>query len=689
MAKRTSERLIVDRYALARILGRGGMGVVWHARDVLLDRDVAIKEVQLPPSLNSDEQQAMRARVLREARAAARLNHPNVVTLYDVVLEEGQTFIVMELVEAPTLAAVVHDRGPLPPDEVAAIGLQVLDALRAAHRVGIVHRDVKPGNVMVPPGEGRAKLADFGIASLAGDPRLTSTGLVLGSPAYMAPEQANGSLAGPAVDLWALGATMYFAVEGEPPFERGAAVPTLTAVVNDPPRQPRRAGRLEPVLRALLAKAPEERPSAGQLRPQLERIAGGGARRVTPTVVLPSLPEDGHPTKPLPAGPPPAPSAADAPTTPAEAPTTPEAADAPTTPEAAEAPTTPAEAAEAEGQAAEAAAPPEAETRAEPEAAAREQAEPPTDVAAEEDRAGAEAAEPEGETAADAEEPATEVAAEADQAVTEAPEPRAELPAPTVDTRPPAGSEPRPAPVPPRHEPAAAEPAYQEPAWPPATQRPPLPTPGPVAPPRSRAPLLLTLFALALVGVALAGILVATIRSHADRGQGSSGASGGSPTTGAPGTTGNTPSPPAGFRQYSNPQRGYAVAYPSGWSFDEKRSKFNTTVFSDGGSGRTFAIYSSKPPTPDLLGASRRWEQTVSRRNGFHLIRQNQATYHGRPAVITEYTYDGRGGRLHERHVNVDFGTWGYAVVATTTDGDWAAADRDVFRVVEQTLHTP
>src|SRR6266511_1696211 len=197
MAKRSTERLIADRYTLQRTLGRGGMGVVWRAKDNLLDRDVAVKEVQLPPSLNDEEREAIRARVMREARAAARLNHPNVVTLYDVVREEERTFIVMELVEAPTLAEVVRDRGPLPAAEVAAIGLQLLDALRAAHQVGIVHRDVKPGNVMVPPGEGGAKLADFGIASLAGDPQLTSTGLVLGSPAYMAPEQANGQLSGP------------------------------------------------------------------------------------------------------------------------------------------------------------------------------------------------------------------------------------------------------------------------------------------------------------------------------------------------------------------------------------------------------------------------------------------------------------------------------------------------------------
>jgi len=289
MAKPTVGRLIANRYALRSPLGRGGMGVVWRAEDTLLAREVAIKEVQLPPALNEADGASMRARVMREARAAARLNHPGAVTLFDVVQEEGNTFIVMELVEAPTLAQVIHDRGPLPPDQVAAIGLEILDALRAAHRVGIVHRDVKPGNVMVAPGEAGAKLADFGIASLAGDPQLTSTGLVLGSPAYMAPEQASGKASGPPSDLWALGATMYYAVEGEAPFDREGSIPTLTAVVNDPPRPPRRAGPLAPVIAALLSKSPADRPSASHLQRELERVvaAGAGGTAGHPAVAVP------------------------------------------------------------------------------------------------------------------------------------------------------------------------------------------------------------------------------------------------------------------------------------------------------------------------------------------------------------------------------------------------------------------
>jgi hypothetical protein len=658
MAKRSTERLIADRYTLQRTLGRGGMGVVWRARDNLLDRDVAVKEVQLPPSLNDEEREAIRARVMREARAAARLNHPNVVTLYDVVREEERTFIVMELVEAPTLAEVVRDRGPLPAAEVAAIGLQLLDALRAAHQVGIVHRDVKPGNVMVPPGEGGAKLADFGIASLAGDPQLTSTGLVLGSPAYMAPEQANGQLSGPPVDLWALGATMYFAVEGEPPFERGGAVPTLTAVVNEPPRPMRRAGPLEAAVLGLLAKTPVERPSAGQLRPQLERIAG----RVTPTLVLPPQPaEDRHPTTPLPAAPAPVPPRPETPTVrqPADA----EQAPAP-------------------------ASQPEAEVPTVRQPADVEQA----------------AAEPEGDRAAAAQ-PASEAAQPAAEAtaaeVLAEPEPAAATQA-EAEQQPPAEPEPpapalldEPAVVEPAREAPEWPPAHREPDWPPATGRPPLPTPAPVVRrPRSRGPLLLTLFVLALVAVALIGVLAATLRGQGDRGRPSSGApsaSGETTTSQAPGTTAGGAQPggavPAGFEQFSSPDRGYAVAYPSGWKVEAKRSKFNTTVFSDPKSPRTFAIYSSKPPNRDLTGASDRWERTVSGRKGFQLIRQDKGIYHGKPAVITEYTYQDKGERVHERHVNVDFGTWGYAVVASTSDGDWAAADRDVWRVVEMSLH--
>ena len=286
MSAPAADRLVADRYALRAPLGRGGMGVVWRAQDAVLGREVAVKEVVFPATMAEEERRPAQARVMREARAAARLNHPSAVTLYDVVQDGGGTFIVMELVNAPTLADLVRAGGPLPVERVAGIGAQIASALEAAHAAGIVHRDVKPGNVMVPD-QGNAKLADFGIASLQGDPQLTSTGLVIGSPAYMAPEQARGEESGPPVDFWALGATMFYAVEGEPPFDRGTSIATLAAVVNDPPRAPRRAGPLAPLITALLAKDPGSRPSGPELRAELSRLAAVPAS--PPTEVLPVL----------------------------------------------------------------------------------------------------------------------------------------------------------------------------------------------------------------------------------------------------------------------------------------------------------------------------------------------------------------------------------------------------------------
>ena len=298
MSTPAPDRLVANRYALKAPLGRGGMGVVWRAHDAVLGREVAVKEVVFPPTMPEQERRPAQARVMREARAAARLNHPGAVTLYDVVQDRGGTFIVMELVEAPTLADLVRDQGPLPVERVAEIGAQVAGALEAAHAAGIVHRDVKPGNVMVGA-RGTAKLADFGIASLQGDPQLTSTGLVIGSPAYMAPEQAKGEESGPPADFWALGATMFYAVEGGPPFDRGTSIATLAAVVNDPPRAPRRAGPLTDLITALLAKDPTARPSGPALRAELLRLA---TRPASSTEVLPT--HGPGRTIPLPAAPP-------------------------------------------------------------------------------------------------------------------------------------------------------------------------------------------------------------------------------------------------------------------------------------------------------------------------------------------------------------------------------------------------
>jgi eukaryotic-like serine/threonine-protein kinase len=286
----TTARLIGERYALETPLGRGGMGVVWRAHDDLLKRTVAVKEVLVPPTMPPDERASLEQRVLREARAAAGLNHPSVVAVYDVMQDEGQPFIVMELVDAPTLAGLVDTEGPLTPERAAEVGLDILTALELAHEKGIVHRDVKPGNVMVPP-TGVAKLADFGIAAVTGDPKLTASGMILGSPSFMAPEQATDSKSTPATDVWALGAVLYFAVEGKPPFDKGQPIPTLTAVLHDDPEiDPQVAGALAPAIRAALQKEPAARPTTGELRPLLQAAAGGTMPATPPMPEITTVP---------------------------------------------------------------------------------------------------------------------------------------------------------------------------------------------------------------------------------------------------------------------------------------------------------------------------------------------------------------------------------------------------------------
>ena len=248
------------------------MGTVWHAQDTLLRRDVAVKEIELPRTVGADEREAIRKRVLREARAAAALNHANAVTVYDVIEEDGKAFIVMECVAGQTLEEAVRNDGPPSDERLIQIAGDVLSALEVAHRAGIVHRDVKPANVMLTD-DGRTKLADFGIASVKDDPKLTASGLILGSPSYMAPEQATHGRSGPEADLWGLGATLYFALETQPPFDGHGPIPTLTAVIGDEPRPMQRQSKLGPVVHALLRKDPHERPSVAQVRDMLN-VAG-------------------------------------------------------------------------------------------------------------------------------------------------------------------------------------------------------------------------------------------------------------------------------------------------------------------------------------------------------------------------------------------------------------------------------
>ncbi|MDN3351867.1 serine/threonine-protein kinase [Actinomadura sp. DC4] len=266
------------RYRLLSQVGRGGMGRVWHAHDDLLHRDVAVKEVIFPPGLTASDREVLYERTLREARSAARLTHPGIVTVHDVVEEDGRPWIVMEFVRAPSLQEVIDGEGRLPVTRVADIGVQMLAALRVAHASGVLHRDVKPANVLLDSradGSTRVVITDFGIARIDGDATLTQTGLVLGSPAYIAPERARGDGASPASDLWALGATLYAACEGRSPHDRVEAMAALTAVLNEEPDPPRYAGPLGPLMMGLLVKDPAQRVTADQAAADLARAARG------------------------------------------------------------------------------------------------------------------------------------------------------------------------------------------------------------------------------------------------------------------------------------------------------------------------------------------------------------------------------------------------------------------------------
>jgi hypothetical protein len=279
--------LLAGRYRVVARLGRGGMGVVWRAVDEVLGREVAVKELRAYTDSDGPELAGLRLRMQREARAAARIRHPGVIAVHDVAEVDGRPLIVMELVDGPSLEDVLRDRGPLDPHEAAGIGAEVMDALAAAHRAGVLHRDVKPGNILLER-SGRVVLTDFGIAMIE-DPgdgsttNLTRSGELVGSLDYLAPERAQGADPGPASDVWALGATLFAAVEGSSPFRRTSAFSTLTAIVTEPVPEAHRAGPLGPVLERLLDKRPEERPGADEARELLRAAAKPGD---TPTTTL-------------------------------------------------------------------------------------------------------------------------------------------------------------------------------------------------------------------------------------------------------------------------------------------------------------------------------------------------------------------------------------------------------------------
>jgi serine/threonine protein kinase len=273
-----SERLLAGRYRLGEVLGRGGMGTVWRAQDETLGRTVAVKELRFPSNIDEDEKRRLITRTLREAKAIARIRNNSAVTVFDVVDEDDRPWIVMELVEGKSLAEVIREDGLLEPKRAAEVGLAVLDVLRSAHREGILHRDVKPSNVLIAE-DGRVVLTDFGIAQVEGDPSITSTGMLVGAPSYIAPERARGHKPGPAADLWSLGGLLYAAVEGVPPYDKGSAIATLTAVMTEPLEEPKHAGPLNDVIRGLLTK-----DAAG-------RLDDAGARAMLNAVIHAPEPE--------------------------------------------------------------------------------------------------------------------------------------------------------------------------------------------------------------------------------------------------------------------------------------------------------------------------------------------------------------------------------------------------------------
>lgn len=295
--------VISGRYRLLDRLGAGGMGTVWRADDPILGRHVALKQISLDPSLSPDERAQQRVRAIREARSLARVHHPNVVAVFDVVEHDGDPWIVMELVESVSLASAVRRSGPRSVPEMARIGIAIAAALTAAHERGVLHRDVKPANILLAH-DGRVMLTDFGIATAAHEPSITVTGGVLGSPGYLAPERFDGADPNPSMDFYGLACSLFFAVEGRGPYERGDAMSTLSAVINSEPHPMLRAGSAGPVLAAMLVKDPRCRPDMARVLQTLHSLAGVTIRDESDVATTEPPPT---PTLPAPSASPPMP----------------------------------------------------------------------------------------------------------------------------------------------------------------------------------------------------------------------------------------------------------------------------------------------------------------------------------------------------------------------------------------------
>ena len=293
--------LIAGRYRLASRLGSGAMGVVWQAHDERLRRTVAIKQLLLPPRLSESEADEANRRAMREGRITARLHHPHAMAVYDVVEHQGQPCLIMEYLASRSLATVLSTQGVLPPEEVASIGSQIASALAAAHKAGIVHRDIKPGNVLLAD-DGTVKITDFGISHAVGDVTVTATGMLAGTPAYLAPEVARGNSAGFSSDVFSLGATLYTALEGTPPFGlNNNPIALLHQVASGEITPPRQSDPLTPVLLRLLQPDPDQRPTMDQAHDALATLAASPAGPVGgPSAPAPSPPRHDRPFEPVP-----------------------------------------------------------------------------------------------------------------------------------------------------------------------------------------------------------------------------------------------------------------------------------------------------------------------------------------------------------------------------------------------------
>jgi serine/threonine protein kinase len=284
-------RLVAGRYRLSQRIGSGAMGVVWTAHDERLHRTVAVKQLLLQPGLAEADTDEAKRRAMREGRIAARLQHPHAVAVYDVAEDDSQPWLIMEYLPSKSLSGVLSERGTLPPRDVASIGMQVASALAAAHNAGIVHRDIKPGNILLGD-DGTVKITDFGISRATGDVTVTATGMLAGTPAYLAPEVAKGYDPGSPSDVFSLGSTLYAAIEGEPPFGLSEnTIALLHKVASGKVNPPRNAGPLTALLMRLLRAEPEDRPTMAEARDALAAVANGqAAAAFTPAVVTPTHP---------------------------------------------------------------------------------------------------------------------------------------------------------------------------------------------------------------------------------------------------------------------------------------------------------------------------------------------------------------------------------------------------------------